>query len=82
VPTGACSGSETCNYLVDSPHCSIDGWKCTCQHRTWSCSIQYPGGSICPLDGGFGAVEASTDASREGATIDASEVTEAGHGDL
>lgn len=71
VPTGACSGSETCNYLVDSPHCSIDAWKCTCQHRAWSCSIQYLGGSICPPDGGFSGADASTDASREDAAGDA-----------
>jgi len=82
VPTGACSGSETCNYLVDSPHCSIDAWKCTCQHRTWSCDIQYPGGSICPPDGGFPGIDASSDTSKVDAPSDATSAADVGDAEL
>jgi hypothetical protein len=73
VPTGACSGSEVCDYLVDSPTCSISAWKCTCQHRTWSCYIQYPGGGLC--DGGTPRMDASSDGSIEDASADAPDAT-------
>jgi hypothetical protein len=73
VPTGACTGSEVCDYLVDSPHCSIDAWKCTCQHRTWNCYIQYLGGSICPPDAGLPEGSSTVDASSKAGIPDAAD---------
>jgi hypothetical protein len=52
LPTGACSGGESCSALVQAPDCPglVVGWTCSCVDEAWSCDITSAGTTVCAVD--------------------------------
>jgi hypothetical protein len=56
LPTGACSGAGSCDYLVapcgTNVGDEVDGDTCTCSGGQWSCQRTAQGLGVCTADAG------------------------------
>lgn len=54
LPSGACTGNESCSANVEAAECAglVNGWTCTCVDETWVCVQTSMGTTACSPDGG------------------------------
>ena len=53
VHTRECGGRRLSPSTSPTRTSPLDAWICHCGDGRWSCWVQWPAASICPLDGGF-----------------------------